>query len=285
MGAAENYNNDSEDQFTSIEKYNEMLFKKKSYYFDVDEFEEIVDYYLEKQDWVKALGAIEYSKKLHPFVPSLLVKEADLLGATGQHKAALELIARIELIEHKNPELFLIKASLLSEINSTDKAINAYIRASELSCEGKDDVYISIAYEYQNQEKFENAIEYLKKALENNPANEDALYEISYCFETLDKPDQMVSFLHSFLDKHPYCDHAWNNLGSVELRQGNHHKAIEAFDYALVINEDYVAAYFNKGSALIAIEKYEDAIEIYEQSVDFDVTGSLAYHQIGYCHE
>ena len=285
MGASENYDNDSEQDLTSIEKYNDMIFKRKSYYFDIDEFEMIVNYYLEKQDWVKALDAIEYSKKLHPFVPRLLVKEADLLGATGQHEEALELIARIELIEHRNPELFLIKGSLLSEINSTDKAIAAYIRAADLSCEAKDEVYISIAYEYQNLEKFEKAIDYLKHALQTNPANEDALYEIGFCFEQIDKPDQMITFLQAFLDEHPYCDHAWNSLGSAELRQGNHGNAIDAFDYALAINEDFVTAYFNKGSALIATDRFIEAIEIYEQSVSFDIAGSLAYHQIGYCNE
>lgn len=277
--------NNSEHKPKSIQRYNEMLFKQKAYYFDVHEFEEIVDYFIDKQDWIKALEAIKYSKKLHPFIPALLLKEADLLGATGQSNAALELIARVELIEHKNPELFLMKGALLSELELSDKAIDAYLKAVNLSCDDLDEVYLSIAFEFQNQSNYEKAIEFLIKSLQLNPKNEDALYEIGYCYTQLNQQNGMLDFLNTFLDEHPYCDHAWNNLGSIYLQQGNYDKAIDAFDFALAINDDFVTATFNKGSALIACNRFEEAIEVYETCTKTEVAGSLAFHQIGYCHE
>ncbi len=68
-------NNNSENKPKSIQRYNEMLFKQKAYYFDVHEFEEIVDYFIDKQDWVKALEAIKYSKNsIHLFLHFYLKK-------------------------------------------------------------------------------------------------------------------------------------------------------------------------------------------------------------------
>jgi hypothetical protein len=60
-------NDDQQKQIRySIERYEEMIRNKDAYFFDVDAFVNIVDYYIERNDPVKALQVIEYAQDQHP---------------------------------------------------------------------------------------------------------------------------------------------------------------------------------------------------------------------------
>ena len=45
-------------------------------------------------------------------------------------------------------------------------------------------------------------------------------------------------------------------------------KAIEAYDYAIAINEQFSSAYFNKANSLAQLNKFEEAIEVYQDMVE-----------------
>ena len=74
-------NDDQQKQIRySIERYEEMIRNKDAYFFDVDAFVNIVDYYIERNDPVKALQVIEYAKDQHPDSVEFLLREAQLLA-------------------------------------------------------------------------------------------------------------------------------------------------------------------------------------------------------------
>ena len=74
-------NDDQQKQIRySIERYEEMIRNKDAYFFDVDAFVNIVDYYIEKNDPVKALQVIEYAQDQHPDSVEFLLREAHLLA-------------------------------------------------------------------------------------------------------------------------------------------------------------------------------------------------------------
>ena len=69
-------NDDQQKQIRySIERYEEMIRNKDAYFFDVDAFVNIVDYYIERNDPVKALQVIEYAKDQHPDSVEFLLME------------------------------------------------------------------------------------------------------------------------------------------------------------------------------------------------------------------
>jgi len=78
----------SDDAQRSVERYEEMLRNQDQYFFDAQAFENIIDYYIEKSDPVKALQVIEYALNQHPYAAVFLVKQAQLLFITDQIERA-----------------------------------------------------------------------------------------------------------------------------------------------------------------------------------------------------
>ena len=69
----------TEDPKFSVERYEEMIRNHDQYFFDAQAFENIIDYYIEKNDPPKALQVAEYARNQHPFAAVFLIKKAQLL--------------------------------------------------------------------------------------------------------------------------------------------------------------------------------------------------------------
>ena len=63
-----------------VNRYEQMLANNESYYFDVDQFEEIIDYYCEDSKFYKALAVIEYAYTLFPENTTIMLREAQILA-------------------------------------------------------------------------------------------------------------------------------------------------------------------------------------------------------------
>src|SRR5690606_3089036 len=89
----------AEDPKYSVERYEEMLRNQDQYFFDALAFEGIIDYYIEKNDPVKALQVVGYAVNQHPFAAVFHLKEAQLYAMTGQFGLALEALDKAETLE------------------------------------------------------------------------------------------------------------------------------------------------------------------------------------------
>lgn len=61
-----------EEARSSVERYEEMIRNKDQYFFDADAFEKIIDYYIEKNDPIKAMQVVEYALSQHPYASNFL---------------------------------------------------------------------------------------------------------------------------------------------------------------------------------------------------------------------
>ena len=110
-------NDDQQKQIRySIERYEEMIRNKDAYFFDVDAFVNIVDYYIEKNDPVKALQVIEYAQDQHPDSVEFLLREAQLLAMVERFDDALYILSKAEKITPLDPDLYMIRGSIYSQL-------------------------------------------------------------------------------------------------------------------------------------------------------------------------
>ncbi len=268
----------------SIERYEEMLRNKDAYFFDVDAFLNIVDFYIEKNDPVKALQVIEFAKQQHPASVEFLLREAQLLGMVERHSEALVILANAEKLSPTDPDIFMIRGSIYSQQQKFELAIESFNQAIPLASE-LDMLYLNIAYVYESWGDYDMAIKYLKLCLEDNSDNEIALYELAFCFEFTNRLSDSAEFYKHFIDRCPYSYPAWYNLGNVYNRIGEYEEALNAYDYCLIIKDDFSSAYFNKGNTLANLSRYSEAIECYKKTFEFEAPDALTYYNIGECYE
>lgn len=274
------------DTKTLVDRYERMMEQGQSFFFDVEEFEDILDYYMEERNSTKAFEVLSLARTQHPGTHELSIREAELLATVGRGDEALELLAGVELFEKFNTDLFLTKASIFSQLGEIQKAIDTLKYTLEISDDNdKDEILLSLAFEYQSLVDYKSAIRYLQMALERNPENDDALYELAFCLDQSERDIDAVDFFLQHIDENPYSHHAWFNLGNAYSKLDMNEKAVEAYDYAIVIKEDFASAYFSMALAYIRAENYDQAIVVLHESLEYELIDSVTYYYIGECFE
>ena len=96
---------------------------------------------------------------------------------------------------------------------------------------------------------------------------------------------KLISFIKKFIDHHPYNHIAWHYLGIVYQKKEDYLNAIEAYDYALLINEKHTLSYLQKAECFSSQGHYKKAIHTYKESLQFEEACALTYYNIGECYE
>jgi tetratricopeptide (TPR) repeat protein len=268
----------------SITKFEKMLKTNNVFFFDSVEFENIIQHYLEISKIALAKKAIKIGLEQHPSSIILSLFKIELLIFEDKLDLAETLLDKLYLIDPNNEEIFIQKATVFSKKDRHEKAIEVLNIALSLSNE-KADIYSLLGIEYLYLENFEAAKESYKKCLIEDDQDYAALYNIIYCFDFLEQPDEAIGFINDFLENNPYSEVAWHQLGKQYLHNNDYKKALAAFDFAIISDDTFVGAYFEKGKILEEFKKYNEAIENYLITLEFEDPTSFAYLRIGNCYE
>ena len=281
----DNFEEYSEEEIKNlIDKFESMLESNQTYFFDVNDFEVIIDYYLERNNLSKTSIALRYATGQHPKSVGLLLKKAQLYAFSDKTDKALELLAKVELLDPTNSDVFFTKGAIYSQLKRYEKAIEEYHKAIN-KAEELDEVYINIAFEYENLGNYNKAIDYLKKALEINPDNEAVLYELSINYEFADKMNDSIAFFENYLEENPYSKVGWLNLGIAFNIVGLYEKAVDAFDFSIAIDDNFLIGHYNKAATYINLNQFQRAIDIYLEILELEDNKAIGNYYIGECYE
>ncbi len=276
-----------QDDYTNnlIREFEQMLSSGTVRFYDVEQFEDIIEYYTFNTNWKRVKQTLDIAKSQHPGSSELKFREAEYFSNIDKYDEALALLNQIHVLESNNPEFYFIKADVQSRAGKPIDAIKTLEALIDFASDDDlEDAYLAIAKEYEELNMQDEALAYLKMVLERNPSNDDALYEVGFIFETINKTNEAIEFYKWFLDNNPYSEHAWFSLGNIYLFDNQLEKAAHAFDYAGIVNPEFAAAFFNLGNCYMKMGRYEDAIQAFESSVNFELLDPVTYNYIGLCH-
>ena len=249
-------------------------------YFDTHEFVEIIDFFLDQNETVKAERAIKNALTQHPHSVTIQIRKADWLFETNMLEEAEEIIDDILEFEKDNPEANELKGDILIQRESQKEGI-VFLQKAILGTEEKGELYSKIGIELMQIDELKLALKFFFKALDEDLFDESSLYNITYCYEFLGQQEEAVSFLQKYIDKSPYSQIAWHQLGLQYKTQGSFKKAIWAFDYATVVDDAFLGAFFEKAKCHEEVEEYKEAIEIYKKAQNMSDPTAWAYHRLG----
>jgi tetratricopeptide (TPR) repeat protein len=284
--------NDEEDDVydgnfkDSLDRFERSLKGEPLGYMDGDQLENLIDHFLINGNYSKASICAEVGINQFPFNALFFLRKAQAISAMGQLKEALGLLTMVEKMEIPSCEFFLTKAAIFSQLKDSKRAISFFKQALSISEEeDKDEIYLDLAMEYENNSDYNSAIAILMEAIKLNPQNEGAIYELAYCYDQTNDYEKAIKCYSDFIDENPYSFTAWYNLGNAYSKLENYEKAIWAYDYCIIINEEFSPAYFNLGNAYLSSEKYELSIENFEKCIELDGEDGLALCYIGEAYE
>ena len=273
-----------ENKNLALTKFESMLKSNKVFFFDLDEFEEIVYYYLDSGKINLANKAVELSLNQHPSSIRLKLIKVELLVFENKLKEAEKLIINLEKLDPTFDEIYIQKAAILSKKDLHQEAITVLLKALDYTYDLVD-VHSLIGMEYLFIEKFDVAIKHFKICLNIDSEDYTALYNIIYCLDMDERHEDAAAFLNDFIDENPYCEIAWHQLGRQYFYLNNHNEALRAFDYAILIDEHFVGAYFEKAKVLEEQKKYQQAISNYLMTIELDDPTAFTFLQIANCYE
>lgn len=267
-----------------LAKFESMLKTNSVYFFDSTEFEEIINHYLNSGKSSLAKKAIELGLKQHPSSISLKLAFVEMLIFEEKFDKASLMLNELEKIEPSNDQIYLHKAALFSKKDMHKEAITELNKAL-LFAEDEVDILSMIGMEYLYLDDYDTARLNFAKCLDVEFDDYSSLYNIIYCFDMEQKHHEAVDYLLEYIDKEPFCEIAWHQLGRQYYILEKFQEAVKAFDYSIVIDEQFVGAYIEKAKTLEELNRFDEAIANYLMAIELEDGTPFIYLRLGMCYE
>ena len=269
---------------SSIEKFKRMLKTNLNFYFDAQEFEDIIVYYLGLGDNQLAKKALQMGLDQHPSCHELLLLQSELYIIDEKYDTALKLLECIEDLNPSNEEIALQRATIASKKGDHKGSINYLRNALSISNEPYE-IWNLLGMEHLILENYYEASCFFKKCLSDNPEDYPSLYNLLYCYEKQNMDHAAIEALNKVLEFDPYCEVAWHQLGKVYLKSGKFDDALSAFEFSIISDETFTGAYIEKGKVLELLGRLNEAILNYEFALQTTESNAFIQNSIGRCHE
>ncbi len=267
-----------------LHRYEQSRRENHDDYFDVDELEAITDHYLLKKKIKNALDAVAFGQKIHPDSIVLRIKQVHILLVTDENEKAMSLIEILLLIEPHNPDLLFLKGEIFLSQGKTEEARGLFDKVVENESNNSE-IYLDIAYIYIEKMDFETATSFLEKGFNIHPQNTDIWFELAFCYEQTGDRQAAIGIYNNILDENPYSNEAWFNMGQLLFLEEDYEKSAEAFDFAYITGSNDHGALLQKAHSFFQCERYQKAIEAYQEYAELTEYTPFSYVFIGECHE
>jgi predicted Zn-dependent protease len=184
-----------DDDFGTLEvlkRYQDMIIRNSYCFFDLCEYECIIDYFRDQYNYREAVDAVCRAIKQHPEASSMKLRYSQLLIETGKPGKALSILKCIESVENHNFEMHLAKGLALNITGKCTEAEASFYNALLMCVEDKDEVAYEIAQSFMQLEMNELAVKYLHIAFQNNPENILVLYDLASTYLKIDRPRKSI---------------------------------------------------------------------------------------------
>ncbi len=270
-----------------IQKFEECQKEAKIGFFSSEEYEYLINLFIQGQNLDSALKAVDWALEQYPHATDFMLDKSRILAFMGQTNEAMSLISKAEDFLHETEELLFSKAFVFYQQEKYTESINCCEKLLPL-VEGMDEpeeqVYCILGLCYVRLGKAEQAVPFFIKVLHQNPEMEEVAEELLDCYELLGRLAEVEEFYQEFTDKNPYSVRAWHNLGRYYMRTLRFTDAYKAFEYTTLIDEENADGFFQLGNVLMNLERYEEALAQYEEALRLERSAEYYCH-IGACYE
>lgn len=269
-----------------VKRFEAMVKSNRIAYFDVHEYEQMVDHYIQQNRSEDAINVLRIARKQHPNSSELTLKKAEIELFSGHLSVALEDLTSVEAVEKNNPDFYFVKAKAHLVSGEMEQAIRMFDLSIEKSSDQKLEMLFEVVAVLEEFNEFDRALGYLQKGLKIDPANSQIFGELGFIFEKLNRTEEAIDAYVNMLDADPFLPFGWANLGNLYAKLGKNEPAIESFDYAIALEPDGAMTYFSKANTLANMGEFEEALEIFFEYLELEGgDSSIAFCCIGECYE
>lgn len=274
-----------DETLEAVRRFEDSLDSRKGLFFDIIEFENIIDYYMNSDNLNKASKAVDIASRFHPNSIEIQIRKAELLITQSKFSEALSMLQIITRIDPFNGEALYLKGQVCLELGDAEAAESCFQKAISVPDNDKPYLLHRIAGLYQYSDNLNHAIQYLEQSYGMNSESLAVIFDLAYCYEQVNDYQKAELYYNKYLDINPFATNVWYNLGILYTLSDDFDRAIEAFDYAIAVDPKNASAYYNKANTLANNESYLAAIKCFYQLEEFEPNNPKLYCSIGECYE
>jgi len=269
-----------------LQKYMKLKQGRTFSFIEEDEFEQIVEYFLNQDNQEDALDAAVIAVDQFPYSSTLVLMKADVLLTMRRYEESLEVLEKAELLNPNEISIYIIKTDALLATDQQELAAEVLESAINLF-EGQEKIELlfELSDVYDDYENFDRVFDCLKMIIEIDCENEEALYKICFWSDFTKRNEESIKIHNELIEKNPYSELGWFNLAAAYQGLKLYEKAIDAYQYVVAINEKFDFAYRNMGDAYMRLKKYKEAIECLEKVLMLSMPESVIFEAIGHCYD
>ncbi len=256
---------------------------------DSIEYTDLGFIYSDRKDYQKSIKsntkAIEldpsntraYNNRAHAYRES---DKTELANADSNSLIKLQLktlLASKAFISRKEHSNYLFQISLdYSQVNKDEKAIEIVSQAITLDPTNLKNHYWRGIY-YQEQKKYELAINDHKKYLKSYPNDSDAIECIAWSYYKLKKYPEAILYATKAIEIDPKSVKGMETRGLSFYFTGNYLAALANFNTIIKIKPKSVSAHKWRGYSNSYLNNYQQAILDYDRAIELDKKPSDSY--------
>lgn len=277
MDRFDNYDQEVRDLVQDFER---TVIRGQMQFFDVDELEMIIDYYLETNDLEPLEKAVAFAERLYPDSTEVKMRRAHVAIARQQYNSALRQLLDLRSHEPENTDLAYSLGIVYSAMNRPDEAVDHFLQASTDGWQlGR--IYGNIAEEYVKKNDLQTALKYYEAALRNDDGDTASLYNYVDTCEAMNCAHVAEPELERYLKQHPYSREGWFCLGLIYFDLGKLDKAADSLEYAIAIDKNSTETYLELAYVYEAMGNIGRAASTLLQLAEISENRADAYRNVG----
>ena len=158
-------------------------------------------------------------------------------------------------------------------------AITNSERALQLS-DSLPPVWVTLGLINAGTGQYENAVDYLRRAIALDPYNSQAYGLLARAYGSLDRPADAESTYARAIALKPFDWRGYSNLGVFYYVEGRYEDAVTQFLRVAELNPMNRTGYSNAGAIYFFLERWSEAHEMFERSLEIEPSSS-AYSNLG----
>ncbi|MDD4395412.1 MAG: tetratricopeptide repeat protein [Bacteroidales bacterium] len=277
------YDSEDDELDELVENFKLMIRTGNSRFFDSDELESIIEELISDFNSDYADKAIEYAIQLYPKTYEFRMLKVKRLIYKMDYEQAHKELNIIEKLFPPTVDTYVSKVFFLNIEKKGEDVIPWLKKALQLEPDNSE-VNFDLAFEYAQKSLFDKSLIYLSRAIRADEGVDEQLYLFACCFEDKQEYDEAIRFFGELTQEFPLNAELWFSLGLAYSWAKKFDKAIEAYNFAISLDDEHSLAYFNLGNVYYEMNDYQNAIDYYERAYTCNDMDFRTMSGIGDCY-
>jgi tetratricopeptide (TPR) repeat protein len=246
----------------------------------------LVKHYRQAKNIEEALRVVGYGLEQFPATAEMYAYKASLLAEIQQEELAIHYLDTALLLAPNDVQLMLIKAEILVRTEQYEDALDIISLLKAFAPQKELEFVLLLRAEiHENTDAYNEMFDVLKEILILNPKNEEALSRMWLAMELSGRYEESIELHTAITDEEPYSHLGWHNLGHAYLGLEDYENAIEAYEFAIVCNENFEYPYRDCAAVYLQVRNYAKAFELYKEVIERFDADSDVLTKTGYCQQ